>query len=86
VSIRECDTVSTSFAIVLQEGAHLYTQGKEQREPVQVDHPTQVEDTKSEKFTEYEQLIVQVAEICAPAPRRYRVADEGSRTTALRLN
>ena len=44
-----------------QGAKHLFTQGQEQREPIECDHPTNTEDTKNEKYTELDNLIVQVA-------------------------
>ena len=44
-----------------QADSHLYTQGKEQKEPIEVDDATNTYNTKSEaKLTEYEALIVDV--------------------------
>mmetsp|Transcript_112417 Transcript_112417/g.155251 ORF Transcript_112417/g.155251 Transcript_112417/m.155251 type:complete len:409 (+) Transcript_112417:3-1229(+) len=52
----------------VQAGAHLYTPGKEQGEPVEYDDPEEVSNTKSETpLTEYEQLIIEVSELMKSA-------------------
>ena len=47
-----------------QDNSHLYTQGKEQSEPVDIDHPTDTTGTKAEEeLSEYQSLLITVAEL-----------------------
>lgn len=50
-----------------QKNAHLYRQGKEQAEPVDVDDPEDTEATKSEELTQLQTLIIEVYELKAEA-------------------
>jgi len=48
----------------LSDNSHLYTQGKEQSEPVDIDHPTDTTGTKAEEeLSEYQSLLITVAEL-----------------------
>ena len=58
---------------LVQTENHLFTQGKEQKEPIALDDPTDTEDTKSEKpLTAYQMLLIDV----------HQLMNEAAHTTA----